>query len=77
MTHPGRILDPVEELGYVVIKIFEIGEILTLTLITTVVVGHLTVSKRDDLVENPHDDIVVVAILSIFESDVGVVEEVV
>lgn len=39
--------------------------------------GHLPVGQRDDLVQDPHNYVVVVAILAIPEGNVGVVEKVV
>ena len=77
MAHPGRVIDSFEELSDIVIKFFEIGEILTLPLITTIAMTYLPVSQRDNFVENSHNDIIVVPILPVLKSDVRVVEEIV
>ena len=77
MAHPGRVIDSFEELSDIVIKLFEIGEILTLPLVTTIAMTYLSISQGDDFIENSHNDIIVVPILPILKSDVRVVEEIV
>ena len=78
LLHPERVVDLVEELGHVVVKVFEVGHLLVFARVdAAVVVGDLPVGQGDDLVQDPHDDVVVVAVLAIPEGDVRVVEEVV
>ena len=71
------VIDFFKELCDVVIKIFEVGQILSISLVTAIIIGNFSIGKGNNFVEYSHDHIIVISILTVLESDIGVVEKVV
>lgn len=69
LCHPNRVVNLLKEISDIIVKILEDSNLFLASL------G--TVSERDKFVENLHDDVVVVAALSVLEGDIGVVEKII